>query len=248
MPSPAATTAEGAIDPLARAEVVPAHPDAPGVPFPPVAEDAYDAELEAIAESRTAPLARIAFIARVFAVVAAAALAFALRYDLRYAFASHAPIDLGAAPSGQQLSSSSHQLVTMTGVPGGVGAVDYRRPMGDSLYRLAPLVDRGDVYVELKLPQGIDPTRYIPPTSLRGRLVPMDEAGARFSSARSMITDATGQPPPASTYILEEGAEPSWKSPGAVVAMLAIVLGLSQLVMLAMPKRSKPRALPAARA
>jgi hypothetical protein len=219
-------------------KVAPAHPDAPGVPFPPVAEDAYDAELEAIADARHASSARVAFIARLFAIAASAALAFALRHDLRFALSSRTPIDLPATPTTAQLEGAAHRLVDIRGVPGGVGAVDYRRPIGNGLYRLAPLVDQPNVYVELRLPDGIDPTRYIPPTSLHGRLVPMDEGGARFSSARALIQSSTGRPAPAQTFILEEGAQPSLASPGAVIAMLALLLCIGQVAMMVRPRKS----------
>ncbi|GAC1538293.1 MAG: hypothetical protein NVS3B10_02750 [Polyangiales bacterium] len=215
-----------------RSGVAPPRPDAPGVPFPPLAEDAYDAELAALAGRRGAAGHAVATLARVVAIVAAAALVFALRYDLRFAAASRSPVDLPGSPTEAQLDGAAHRVVSLPGVPGGVGAVDYQRPLGRAMFRLAPLVDRPDVYVELRLPEGIDPVRYIPPTSLRGRLVPIDEGGARFASARALIAEATGRPAPARAWILEQGAEPSWSSPGAVVGVLAGVLVLVQSLML----------------
>jgi hypothetical protein len=220
---------------------VPARPDEPGVPFPPVAEDAHDAELEAIASARVASARKFASLARVFAMVASLALAYALRADLRYAMASRTATDLGSSPTPAQLDGASHQLVSIAGVPGGVGAVDYKRPLGDAMYRLAPLVDHPDVFVEIRLPDGVDPSRFIPPTTVRGRLVPMDEGGARFASARALITDATGKNPPQKAWILQEGAEPSWSSPGAVVASIALLLAAVQLVTLVTPRRRAAR-------
>lgn len=222
-----------------RSDVAPAQPDAPGVPFPPVADDAYDAELEAIADARGSSAARFAFFARLVAIAASAALAFALRYDLRYAFAPRTAIELPANATSDQLEGAKHRYVSIAGVPGGVGAVDYHRPLGSGTYRLAPLVDRPDVYVELRLPKGIDPTRFIPPTVIHGRLVPMDEGGARFASARALVAEATGRPVPARTFILEEGTEPSLTAPSAVVAMMAILLCTSQVFMLVAPRRRR---------
>lgn len=213
----------------------PAHPDAPGVPFPPVAEDAFDPDLAALADARSTSARRAAVAARILAMLAACALAFALRHDLRYALAPRASVDLGSNPSVEQLDGASHALVTIEGVPGGVGAVDYRRPLGDSLYRLAPLVDHPDVYVEIRLPDGVDPSRFIPPTKVQGRLVPMDEGGARFSTARALVAQTTGRPPPAKAWILQEGAQPSWSSPGALIAALALVIAAVQLVGLLAP-------------
>jgi hypothetical protein len=219
---------------------VPARPDEPGVPFPPVAEDAYDAELEAIAEARVASARKFATLARIFAVVASIALAYALRADLRYAMAPRAATDLGHDPTPAQLDASAHTFVSIDGVPGGVGAVDYRRPLGDAMYRLAPLVDHPDVLVELRLPDGVDPSRFIPPTTVRGRLVPMDEGGARFASARALVGGATGTNPPQKAWILQEGAEPSWSSPGAILAVIALLLAAVQVVTLVAPRRRSP--------
>lgn len=213
--------------------VAPSRPDEPGVPFPHLAEDAYDAELEAIAGDRQRRSTTAISAVRVLAILAAATLAFALRHDLRFAFASHSPIELSTTASAGELDAASHQLVALKGIPGGVGAVDYRRPASSDLYRLAPLVERPDVYVELRLPEGLDPTRFVPPTSLRGRLVPMDEGGVRFADARGIIERATGHGTPAKTWLLEQGAEPSWKSPGALVAMIAMLIGLVQAALLA---------------
>jgi hypothetical protein len=213
--------------------VAPDRPDAPGVPFPHVAEDAFDAELEAIAELRARPAVRTAVVARVLAIVASLALAWALRWDLRYALAPRAVVDLGALPNAAQLAAASHRHVSIDGIPGGVGAIDYRRPLRDGMYRLAPLVDRPDVYVELRLPDGVDPSRFVPPTRVDGRLVPIDEGGARFSHLRAMIERASGKPPAASTFLLEANAAPSLGAPSATIALLALALAAGQIAMLA---------------
>jgi hypothetical protein len=230
-------------DEAPASRVAPVRPDAPGVPFPHVAEDAYDAELEAIAELRARPAARTAYVARLLAIAASAALVFALRVDLRYAFAPRETVVLGASPTSGQLAAATHRHVSIDGIPGGVGAIDYRRPLRDGVYRLAPLVDHPDVYVELRLPDGVDPARFVPPTHVNGRLVPIDDGGARFSHVRAMIERASGKPAPASTYLLEQGAAPTLRSPSAIVAMLAAVLCLGQIAMLvgALKKRDPAR-------
>jgi len=228
------------LDDLERAplsEVVPPRPDAPGVPFPRVAEDAYDAELEAIGQARTASSRRMVLGARLFSIAIAAALAFALRHDLRYALAPSTPVEVGENAAPAELSAAAHRYVTIRGIPGGVGAVDYRRPMSQGLYRLAPLVGRPDIFVELKLPEGADPSRFVPPTAVSGRLVPLDEGGARFSNARQLIAQATGKAPPPSAWLLEEGAAPSLRAPGAVVASLAVLVCLVQLALIAGSRR-----------
>jgi hypothetical protein len=241
------TTVAPEIDHLDRGEppasrVAPDRPDLPGVPFPRVADDAYDAELEAIAELRARPAARTATFARLLAIAAAAALVWALRFDLAYAMSARAPVELGPNPTAEQLAGASHRLVSIDGIPGGVGAIDYRRPLRDGMYRLAPLVDRPDVYVELRLPDGVDPSRFVPPTRVQGHLVPLDQAGARFSHARAMIERASGKPAAGSTFLLELGAQPTLGAPSAVVALLAAALCLGQIAALGLSLRRTSRA------
>lgn len=223
--------AETLTDHATASAVVPERPDAPGVPFPHVAENAYDAELEAIADARSRPATRALFVGRLLSIVAAAALAFALRHDLRYALSPTAPIELGSSSSSSELVAASHRYVSLRGIPGAVGAVDYRRPLGRGLYRLAPLVDRPDIFVELRLPEG-DPTRFVPPTSVQGRLVPLDEGGARFSNVREMLARTTGHSVPASAWLLEQGAAPSFVAAGAVIAAIALLLAAFQVAFL----------------
>jgi hypothetical protein len=69
----------------------------------------------------------------------------------------------------------------------------------------------------------------------------MDDGGARFASARALVGGATGQNPPQKAWILQQGAEPSWSSPGAVVALLALLLAAVQVVMLVTPRRRAAR-------
>lgn len=212
--------------------VAPRVPDAPGVPFPHVAPDAFDAELAGLEEARVAPAVRALFAVRVASIVAAVVLAFALRHDVRYALAPSTPTEITASTSTAELEQLSHRLVTLKAVPGAVGGADYKRPTGDGIHRLSPLVDRPDVYVELAIPAGVDPSRFVPPASLRGRLVPLDDAGIRFSGARALLEHATGRPVPAKAFLLEQGAEPSMRNAGAMVAVVAMAIAAVQVALM----------------
>ena len=216
---------------------VPHRPDEPGVPFPPVAEDARDPELEALAASHAESGTRALLLVRIVSIVAAALLAFALRHDLRYAFASAQPIDLAANATTEQLRGASHQYVSLAGIPGGVGAIDYRRAARGGVHRLAPLVDRPDVFVELRLPDGVDPSRFVPPTTVQGRLVPLDEGGVRFGDARGLLERATGHAVPANAFLLEAGAQPSMRAPAVVLGGVALLVLAVQAAFLVRTRR-----------
>jgi len=212
---------------------VPPRPDQPGVPLPPIAEDAHDPELESLASVHASGATRALTVVRIVTMVAAAMLVFALRHDLRYALASGTPVVLSSNASTEQLSAAAHKYVSLSGIPGGVGAIDYRRTAPSGLYRLAPLVDRPDVFVELRLPDGVDPSRFVPPTTVQGRLVPLDEGGVRFGDGRELLEGATGHRVPANAFLLESGAQPSFRAPAVVLGAVALLVLAVQAAFLA---------------
>lgn len=217
-------------------KVAPETPDSPGVPFPRVADDAFDpvlSEGEAFTEGRRKAAFAVLTGARLVAILAAIGLAWALRADLSYAVASSSPTLLSAKSAPAAIEAASNRFVQLDGVPGGVGAVEYRRPLREGLFRLAPLVDRPEVFVELTIPEGTDPVRFVPPASVSGRLVPLDDAGARFRNARALIEGATGRALPARVFLIEPGEAPSLRNSGAIVAILALCIGAIQLASLA---------------
>ncbi|MFI5301098.1 MAG: hypothetical protein ACHREM_23690, partial [Polyangiales bacterium] len=231
-------------EPDAWLSVAPDAPDAPGVPFPRVADDAFDpvlAEGEAFTEGRRKAAFAVLTGARLIAVVAAIGLACALRADLSFALAPSSPTLLSSKSPSGAFEVASNRFVQLDGVPGGVGAVEYRRPLRDGIFRLAPLVDRPDVFVELTIPEGTDPVRYVPPSSVSGRLVPLDEAGARFRNARALIEGATGHALPARVFMIEPGEAPSLRNSGAIVAILALCIGAIQLLGIAQSFRPSRR-------
>ena len=74
--------------------------------------------------------------------------------------------------------------------------------------------------------------------ALQGRqAVDHGEPGA--PPLRESVLQATGHDPPQKAWILQEGAEPSWSSPGAVVALLAMLLAAVQIVTLVTPSRRR---------
>ena len=211
--------------------VAPDAPDAPGVPFPRVKDDAFDpilAEVSAFTAGRRATALATTTAARLVAIAAALGLMFALRNDVRYALSSSSPVMLSAKSGAAEIEGAANRYVSFEGVAGGVGAVEYRRPLREGLFRLAPIVDRPEVFVELRLHDDDDPVRFVPPTSVAGRLVLLDEGGARFRDARALIERATGTKVAARAFLIEPGSAPSLTLPGALVALLAMAIGALQ--------------------
>ena len=59
------------------------------------------------------------------------------------------------------------------------------------------------------MPSGIEPGRYVPPTSFAGRLVRFDAAGPRHRGLAASVTELTGQPVPPGAWLLVDGEAPS---------------------------------------
>jgi hypothetical protein len=225
--------------PADRLEVAPVHPDAPGVPLPPIAEDAYDADLAEATDAHSRPGRRALFVVRLATIVFAALLIASLRRDLAFAFSPAEARALGGDPSPAELDAACGRFVELHAIPGGVGAVDYRRALREGRFRLAPLVDRPDVFVELRLPEGADPARFVPPSTLRGRLVRLDDGGVRFGDVRTLIERATGRSAPATAWLLEHGAEPSLRAPAVALGGVAALVGLLQIAGLLADRRRR---------
>jgi hypothetical protein len=108
----------------------------------------------------------------------------------------------------------------------GPRSIEYERPVDRDRYRLAPLEDNGRVWVELRIPAGIDSEHYVAPNSFVGRFVPFSKAGLRHASLESAIETAFGAPPSGDAWLLIDGEAPgttSWAA-GLVALFAAFAL------------------------
>jgi hypothetical protein len=92
---------------------------------------------------------------------------------------------------------------------GGGGSIRFERSFESDTFRVAPVAGRPDVWVELRVPAGIDPERYVPPTAFTGRLVRFDAAGPRHRGLARSVTALTGQPVPTDAWLLVDGESPA---------------------------------------
>jgi len=180
-------------------------PELASLPEPPRAE--RKATLLLLATTALASLAMVALLAR----------------DAAYAFTASHVTDLGdlrVAPAGAFVANEYARGV---GMLGGAGAIRFERSFESDSYRVAPVAGRPDVWVELRVPDGVDPERYVPPTSFAGRLVRFDAAGPRHRGLVGAVASLTGQTVPNGAWLLVDGESPDgarWVV--ALVAMFAV--------------------------
>ena len=140
--------------------------------------------------------------------LAALALAWALLSEARYAVSTSAPVDLGALVDAQPDASMANRYVRGEGLLGTHGAIRYGRAAESDSFRLVPIAGNDRIWVEIRVPEGFEGPRFIPPTLMAGRLVPFDRVGLRHSSLRAAVEKETGVRVPDGAWILIDGSSP----------------------------------------
>ena len=222
---------------------------APGAPSS-GASDEVDPELLALPDPPRRERTWTLLVLAVTAVVSIA-MALALRPDASYAFASAVPMDLGELRDVSPGSLADNRFVSARamlgaagaepnrhvrghGSLGGVLAVRFERPFESDSYRLSPVAGRRDVWVEVRVPEGEETSRYVPPAQFRGRLVRFDAGGLRNRGLRGVIERATGEPVPAAAWLLVDGETPG--GAGWAVGLAALFVAFAAWNLGAMAK------------
>ena len=145
----------------------------------------------------------------VLTALASVAMAFALRRDVAYAFASGAPHELGELSQVHFDQIEGNELVHARAMVGAGGAIRYERPFDSVSYRLAPVVGHPNIWVELQVPAGAETGRFVPSQEFSGRLVPFAKAGPKHRGLTRSIHDSTGRVVPEGAWLLAEGERPA---------------------------------------
>jgi hypothetical protein len=140
--------------------------------------------------------------------VAAGLLAWSLRGEAQYAASSGQPRDLGDLSRIGLDPSSANTYVRGSSLLGTQGAIRYGRAAEGDTFRLAPVVGNDKLWVEIRVPEGFEGPRFIPPTQFAGRLVPFSEAGLRHASLRGAVADKTQTRIPEDAWILVDSSSP----------------------------------------
>jgi hypothetical protein len=195
---------------LSERTLSPNLPSSPGLPGSDAAgsADGVDPELASLPDpprgERRATVLLLALTA-----LASLAMVLTLARDAAYAFNPGDVSEVGdlrVVPPGALVANA---FVHGTGMLGGGSSIRFERSFESDTFRVAPVAARPDVWVELRVPQGIDPERYVPPSSFTGRFVRFDAAGPRHRGLARSVTELTGQVVPAGSWLLVDGETPA---------------------------------------
>jgi hypothetical protein len=137
----------------------------------------------------------------------AAALAWSLSGDARYALSSDEPVDIGAfAEADLAAHRGRYVRATVDLAParpeGSASSVGFRRPLETDERRLARAADgRWLIY---RVPEALAGPRFVPPRLVSGRLLHAQDFGVRFAGLDDALVDAGGRPESAFVLIDDE--------------------------------------------
>lgn len=157
--------------------------------------------------------------------IASALVAWSLRGEARYAFTSGEPTDVGDLVAFRPGAAHENRYVRGVGSLGSGGAIRYGRAAEGDSFRLAPIAGNEKVLVEIRVPEGFEGPRFIPPSSFAGRLVPLRDAGLRHASLRTAVEDRGGVQVPDDTWVLVDGSSP--RASRWAAALAALFVGFS---------------------
>ncbi len=140
--------------------------------------------------------------------IAAGLLAWSLRSEARYALVAGTPQDVGNLTALTFDGRAPNRYIEGTAMLGTQGAIRYGRAAESDSFRLSPVAGNDKLFVEIRVPEGFEGPRFIPPRSFAGRLVPFKDAGLRHASLRDAVAEKGGVKVPDDAWLLIDGSSP----------------------------------------
>lgn len=158
--------------------------------------------------------------------IAAALLAWSLRSEARYALVGSTPRDVGDLTAFHPSDGDSNTYVQgTTKLLGTQGAIKYGRPAESDSFRLAPVAGNEKIWVEIRVPEGFEGPRFIPPNAFAGRLVRFRDAGLRHAGLPGTVKDKSGAEVPEDAMLLIDGSSP--RASRWALALVALFAGFA---------------------
>lgn len=159
--------------------------------------------------------------------VASIFLAWQLRDDVTYAFASNTPVQLGDGRTAEVASLGPNRVVTVHATPQMGGAVRYSRPFYPGQYVVFPVAGRSGepLYVQV---DGASAS----PGEFTGRLIQFSGAGGRYARVGRYLNHEFNAPVTGASYLIVGGAMPRSSMWAPLLASFLLALAVSDLLLL----------------
>ncbi|WP_437763023.1 hypothetical protein WMF27_43115 [Sorangium sp. So ce281] len=157
--------------------------------------------------------------------IAALWMAVALLGEARYALSPGQPADVGELASLRPQADLANRYVRAAGLLGTRGAIRYGRAAEGDSFRLAPVAGNPALWVEIRVPEGFEGPRFVPPSTFAGRLVPFKSAGIRHARLAAEVEEQAGMAVTDDAWLLIDGSSP--RASRWAVALVALFLGFA---------------------
>jgi len=184
------------------------------------------------------PFRRATLITLGTGAVASLLFAAAMAPDVRYSLDTSAARDIGELARlvpGQELADT---WVRAEGQLSVTEAIRYRRPLERDSYRLASVEHNPRVWVQIRVPEGEEDPRFVPPDSFVGRLVPVSSLGLRQRGLAEAVGGAGLPPLRGDAWLLVDGESPAalrW-----VLGLLALLLAFAAFNVVGLVRLLRP--------
>lgn len=170
--------------------------------------DTHDPELEALPEPRR-PGRKLTLACLGLTAVVALLMALSVRGEAAYALRSGPPAELGNLAHFEPRPELANSWVHGEALLGSTNAIRYGRPLDADTYRLAPVAGNDKLWVQIRVPEGMEGPHFVPPTSFVGRLVPIADASIRHAALPAAVQSAGAGSVPEQAWLLIDGEAPS---------------------------------------
>ena len=172
-----------------------------------------------------------------------------LRGEIVYSMVGGRPERLGALEQLVPRAEQSNSWVQADGSLEAAGAIRYSRPLESGSHRLAAVRGNPRLWVEIRVPEGMEGPHFIPPTSFVGRLVPASRLGVRHVGLVEAVGETGQGTVPEDAWLLVDGEMPRstrWVLGVLLLCLAFAVFNLWGLARLLKPLKSSelPRAAP----
>jgi hypothetical protein len=196
-----------------------------------------DPELEALPEPRR-PGRRLTLVAMGLTAVIAFAMAFGLRGEAIYSLSSGPPLELGNLADFDPATAQTNRWVHGEALLATGGAIRYGRPLEGDTYRLAPVAGNDKIWVQVRVPAGLEGPRFVPPTSFVGRLVPFSSAGMRYAGLSEAVESTASARVPEGAWLIVDGEAPAtmrW-----AIGLILLFVGFAAFNVYGLVRLSRP--------
>lgn len=157
--------------------------------------------------------------------VAALWMSFVLLGEARYALSPGQLVDIEDLSTLSPTADIDNRYVRAAGLLGTTGAIRYGRAAEGDSFRLAPIAGNNKIWVEIRVPEGFEGPRFVPPTNFAGRLVRFRDAGIRHARLPASVRTQTDLQVSEDAWILIDGSSP--RASRWAVALVLLFAGFS---------------------